>query len=116
MTKVKKRQSLPAAVLRTMRARQREALDADPEFRATVDAEFTAMEIADKLADFRRQRKVSQVQLGKMLGVSQSMIAQLEAGNAKNIEVRTLVRYVTALDGSVEFKIRRRRRLSQAAV
>ena len=84
-------------------------LDADPAFRAKVDAEVTAMEIADKLAELRRARKVSQVQLGKMLGVSQSMIAQLEAGNAKNIEVRTLVRYAAALDGSVEFKIRRNR-------
>ena len=56
-----------------------ELLDADPEFRAKVDAEVTAMEIADKLAELRRARKVSQVQLGKMLGVSQSMIAQLEA-------------------------------------
>ena len=51
-----------------------------------------------------------------MLGVSQSQIAQLETGKAKNIEVRTLVRYATALGGSVEFKIRRRRRPSQPAM
>ena len=85
-----------------------EMLDADPAFRAKVDTEVAQMEIGDKLAELRKARKISQAKLGKMLGVSQSAIAQLETGTATNYELRTLARYATALGAKVEVKIRRR--------
>ena len=87
-----------------------EILDADPAFRAKVDTEVAQLEIGDKLAELRKARKVSQAKLGKMLGVSQSAIAQLETGTAINYELRTLARYATALGASVEVKIRQRTR------
>jgi transcriptional regulator with XRE-family HTH domain len=48
---------------------------------------------------------VSQAQLAKALGVSQPAIAKLESGRAKNIELRTLVRAVSALGGTVRIQI-----------
>ena len=87
-----------------------EMLDTDPAFRAKVDTEVARLEIGDKLAELRKARKVSQAKLGKMLGVSQSAIAQLETGAATNYELRTLARYATALGATVEVNIRRRTR------
>ncbi len=53
----------------------------------------------------REARGVSQAQLAKALGVSQPAIAKLESGKAKNIELRTLVRAVSALGGTVRIQI-----------
>src|SRR2546428_698322 len=41
----------------------------------------------------------------RSLGVSQPAIAKLESGRAKNIELRTLVRAVSALGGTVKIQI-----------
>lgn len=84
-----------------------EMLDADPTFRAKVNTAITQLEIGDKLAELRKARKMSQAQLGRRLGVSQSAIAQLETGTATNYELRTLARYTAALGASVEVTIRR---------
>jgi transcriptional regulator with XRE-family HTH domain len=43
--------------------------------------------------------------LAKALGVSRPAIAKLESGKAKNIELRTLVRAVSALGGTVRIRL-----------
>ncbi len=80
-----------------------------------MEAEVAELEIGDRLAKLRKARKVSQAQLGRMLGVSQSAIAQLETGSATNYELRTLARYAAALGASVEVKIHHQRRRTQLA-
>lgn len=59
----------------------------------------------------REQRGISQRQLARMAGVSQTVIARIEAGRARNLEVRTLVKIAAALDSEVQITIRRRRRV-----
>lgn len=63
------------------------------------------MRLEQDLIALRESQGVSQAQLAKALGVSQPAIAKLESGKAKNIELRTLVRAVSALGGTVKITI-----------
>ena len=72
-----------------------------------VEETLQAMRIEQDLVALREARGVSQTQLAKTLGVSQPAVAKLESGRAKNIELRTLVRAVSALGGMVEIKIKK---------
>jgi transcriptional regulator with XRE-family HTH domain len=63
------------------------------------------MRLEQDLIALRESKGVSQAQLALALGVSQPAIAKLESGKAKNIELRTLVRAVAALGGTVKIQI-----------
>jgi len=80
-------------------------LHADPSFHRQVEEALNAMRVEQDLVALREARGVSQEQLAKMLGVSQPAIARLESGKAKNIELKTLVRAVAALGGTVRIQI-----------
>jgi DNA-binding XRE family transcriptional regulator len=77
-----------------------------PEFQAKVEEELAAINIAQDLVALREARGLSQRQLAKQLGVTQSAIAQLETSRPKNVELRTLVRAAAALGGRVHVSIR----------
>ena len=85
-----------------------EQLDQDPRLRQQVEEMLNEMRIEQDLLALRQQRGVSQRQLAKTLGVSQPAIAKIESGRVKNLELRTLVRYATALGGSVRIQVRPR--------
>ena len=72
-------------------------VDTDADLRRKVEEYLNEMMIEQRLAALRSQRGMTQAQLAKRLGVSQPHIAKLEAGRAKNIELRTLCRWATAL-------------------
>jgi len=80
-------------------------LAADPSFERQVEETLNEMRLEQDLVTLREARGVSQAQLAKALGVSQPAIAKLESGKAKNIELRTLVRAVSALGGRVRIQI-----------
>jgi DNA-binding XRE family transcriptional regulator len=80
-------------------------LSATPSFQQQVEETLSAMRLEQDLIALRESQGVSQVQLAKALGVSQPAIAKLESGRAKNIELRTLVRAVSALGGTVKIQI-----------
>jgi transcriptional regulator with XRE-family HTH domain len=48
---------------------------------------------------------MTQQQLAVLLGVSQPQIAKLESGRAKNLELRTLYRWATALGAKLSIGI-----------
>lgn len=77
----------------------------DATFRQEVEALLAEMELEQDLAALREACRVSQAQLARRLGVSQPYIAKLESGRVKNLELRTLVRYATALGGRVRVTI-----------
>ena len=105
-----------------MKARRKsefmEWLDAElaraPHLRRRVEEQMNEIRLNQELADLRARRGVSQAQLAKRLGVSQPAIAKLESGRAKNLQLRTLVRWATALGGhiTVELSPPNRRRLA----
>lgn len=80
-------------------------LSASPQLQQQVEETLSAMRLEQDLIALRESQGVSQAQLAKALGVSQPAIAKLESGKAKNIELRTLVRAVSALGGTVNIQI-----------
>src|SRR2546422_10487548 len=86
-----------------------------------VEESLNEMMIEQKLAVLRSERGMTQAQLAKRLGVSQPHIAKLEAGRAKNIELRTLCRWATALGAKLTIDVdpngrgRKRKRMRRAA-
>ena len=77
----------------------------DPGLRRRVNELMSQMEIEQGLVALRQDRGISQKTLAKLVGVSQPAIAKLESGQAKNIELRTLARYVGALGGRLKIEI-----------
>jgi predicted XRE-type DNA-binding protein len=83
-------------------------LDADPQFRAQVNQTLGELQVQQDLIALREERGLSQRQLARMLGVRQPVIAKMESGKAKNLELRTLVRAATALGAQVKIAIRKK--------
>jgi predicted XRE-type DNA-binding protein len=79
----------------------------DPGLRDRVEQLIAEMELEEQLVALREARGISQAALARMISVSQPRIAQLESGRASNIELRTLLRYVTALGGSIKITVQK---------
>ena len=60
--------------------------------------------IGEAIKQTRKQRKLTQEELGKLIGVQKSQISRLEK-NANNVTLDTLVRVFTALKGNVKLQI-----------
>lgn len=80
-------------------------LEKDPLFRRQVEETLSEMRIDQDLAMLREARRLSQSELARMLGVSQPAIAKIESGKVKNLQLKTLVRFATALGGRVKIEI-----------
>lgn len=64
-------------------------------------------QIADQVADQRRARGLSQAELAKLCGTTQSAIARLESGG-RPPRIDTLLRLATALDCELHIELRPR--------
>jgi transcriptional regulator with XRE-family HTH domain len=58
-----------------------------------------------RLADLRKAKKLTQVQLAKRLKIDQSNVSRIERGKFDGVEVKTLKRYIKALGGEIEIRI-----------
>lgn len=90
---------------KTIQEWMKNELERDAELRREVEEALNRMRIEQDLAMLRERRNLSQHQLANLLGVSQPAVAKLEAGKTKNLELRTIVRYVTALGAKVRVLI-----------
>ena len=88
----------------------------DAKFAERVEAELARLRLEQDLVALRERRGVSQRALARVVGVSQPVIARIEAGRARNLELRTLLKIAAALDGEVEITIRRRARRGSSRV
>ena len=102
----KKRAKTQSAVMNWMD----EQLEQNSRLRQQVEELLNEMRIEQDLLALRQRKGLSQQQLAKTLGVSQPAIAKIESGKVKNLELRTVVRYATALGGSVRIEVRRRKK------
>ncbi|HWH04776.1 MAG TPA: helix-turn-helix transcriptional regulator [Gemmatimonadales bacterium] len=82
-----------------------ETLARDADLRRLVDEELAQMRVTDDLIRLRMQHGLSQGQLARALGISQSAIAQLESGKTKNLGIRTIARIAVALGATVKVSI-----------
>jgi predicted XRE-type DNA-binding protein len=78
-----------------------------PDLQERVDALIEEIAIVPELVALREDRGLSQSQVASLLGVSQPAIAKLESGRIRNVELRTLVRYATALGARIVIQIER---------
>lgn len=61
-------------------------------------------EIGQQIKQARKQRKLSQAELAKMLGMSRTTIGQIENGTVQEIGVRKLIRILETL--KLELRVR----------
>ena len=99
----------------------RDNLLADPESRRIYEEEAAKMDLWLQLVDARQAAGLTQTEMAKRMGVSQSQVARIEKRGYYAYTLNTLRRYVNALGQafSLEVKVRQRateRRPGQAAV
>jgi predicted XRE-type DNA-binding protein len=82
----------------------------DARFSAEVERMLNEMRVRQDLIALREARGLSQAEVAKMLGVSQPLVARIESGAVKNLELRTLARLAAALGGNAKIRIERRTR------
>lgn len=83
----------------TLRAK----IDADPKRRARVDAEKREVlreQLDMRLAELRKIREITQVELAEALSTTQSGVSRIERQD--DVHLSTLLRYVHALGGELE--------------
>ncbi len=80
-------------------------LKADKAFARRVDALVNEMKIEQELVALREKRGISQRAAAKLIGASQPYVAKLESGRIKNLGIKTLVKYATALGGTLTLRI-----------
>lgn len=60
--------------------------------------------LGEMIKSVRKERHLTQEQLGELIGVQKSQISKLER-NAKNVTIETILKVFTALKANVKFSI-----------
>jgi DNA-binding XRE family transcriptional regulator len=60
--------------------------------------------LGEMIKSVRKERNLTQEQLGKLVGVQKSQISKLER-NTKNVTIETILKVFTALKANVKFSI-----------
>jgi len=60
--------------------------------------------LGDMIKSVRKERKLTQEQLGELIGVQKSQISKLER-NAKNVTIETILKVFGALKANVKFSV-----------
>jgi HTH-type transcriptional regulator/antitoxin HipB len=83
----------------------RDALLADPEFRAIYEEEAAKKELWLQLVEARQRAGITQAELAKRLGVSQAQVARIEKRGYDAYTLTSLRRYVKALGEGFELEV-----------
>ena len=84
----------------------RELYKKDPTLERRIKAGVERLKVIVKIIELREKLGITQAELAKRVGVSQPFIARIEADEASNLSLETLVKIVAALEGEIEIKIR----------
>ncbi len=76
-------------------------------FRKLYEVEVAKVALAQKIAELREEKHLNQVELAKMLGVSQQFISQIETGQERNLTLYTLLRLASALGRGIKISFPR---------
>lgn len=60
--------------------------------------------LGDMIKTVRKERKLTQEQLGELIGVQKSQISKLER-NTKNVTIETILKVFQALEANVKFSV-----------
>ncbi len=80
----------------------RKRLEPDDDAVAEARAYHDALIRAYRLAEVRRELRLTQAEVARAMGVSQSRVSAIERGEVSRSEIDTLRAYVAALGGQVE--------------
>jgi transcriptional regulator with XRE-family HTH domain len=78
----------------------------DPGLRERVEQRMAELRLEEELVALREARGLTQGQLAKLLGISQPAVAKIEAGRQRNIGLRTLMNFITALGGELQVRVK----------
>lgn len=78
----------------------------DPKARKAIEALVNEMSFEQDLIALREARELSQRDLARRAGIAQPMIARIESGKAKNLELKTLARLAAALGARINIELR----------
>ncbi len=77
----------------------------DPELAAMVEEERENLAIAEKLRAARAKAGLTQAELGRRIGTTQSAIARMESGNYERVTLNTLRKVRSALGTGLGIEI-----------
>ncbi len=78
-------------------SRMIEDIEKNPKRKRRIELEKKKLEISLAIADLRRKKKISQAELAKRIGVKQSAVGRIEAGE-QNLTIDTLQKIASALN------------------
>ncbi len=79
---------------------QSRAFERDPELKELFQKQFLKDMLSYQIQDIRKKRNMTQLELAKKAGTTQSVIARIESGN-QNISMKTLQKLLFALDATL---------------
>ena len=88
----------------------------DPKLDAQVAEELAAMQLAQQLARLREEGGLTQTEVAALMGVSQPVVARIEAGAHVNMKLGTLIRFASAVGGTVKLNITKPKRTVSSRV
>ncbi|MCE2927814.1 MAG: helix-turn-helix domain-containing protein [Rickettsiales bacterium] len=77
---------------------------ANPKVKAEYDKLAAEFELAEELIRARSRAKLSQAQVARRMGTTQSVVAKLESGRSKP-SLRSLERYARAIGARISVKL-----------
>ncbi|MBU1487041.1 helix-turn-helix domain-containing protein [bacterium] len=80
-------------------------LSNDPELAVLVEEERKRLRLADKIRKVRLKVGLSQREIAKRIGSTQSAVARLESGNYERLSLSTLIKISLALNCRVNLEI-----------
>jgi predicted XRE-type DNA-binding protein len=75
-----------------------------------ADTHFLKAQIVSEIYRLTNERKLTQVQAGKLLGISQPEISRMFKGNFREYSIGRLMGFLTAFDRDVEIVVRPRKK------
>jgi len=71
-----------------------------------ADAHFLKAQIVAEIYRLTNQRKLTQAQAGKLIGISQPEVSRMFKGNFREYSIDRLMAFLTAFDRDVEIVVR----------
>ncbi len=84
----------------TFEQHKKELFTKDPELKELFQKQFLKDMLSYQIQDIRKKRNMTQLELAKKAGTTQSVIARIESGN-QNISMKTLQKLLFALDATL---------------
>jgi predicted XRE-type DNA-binding protein len=78
-----------------------------------AESHLLKAQIVSEIYRLTRQRKLTQAQAGKRMGISQPEVSRMFGGNFREYSVNRLMEFLTRFDRDVEIVVRRHKKLGR---